>query len=188
MSAMFEGQAVWFGVPAAIGSAVFLLKLLLMLFGGDGAEGDFELDGDVDGFDSDDAFSVLSVQGIAAFAAGFGWGGLGAHLGMGWGVTSAMGCGLVAGIASAWLLGIGIKAVYDLQSSGTVDAQDALGATGEVYAEVPAHGEGSGQVRLVIRNRQRIYDAVSEEGVLQRSTRIRVAAVMDGRTVSVVAD
>lgn len=188
MSAMFEGQALWFGLPAALGTALFVLKLLLMLVGGD-ADGGIETDIDGDtSLDSDAAFSVLSVQGVAAFAAGFGWAGLGAQLGMGWSLTVGMACGAAGGVASAWLLGLALKGIYDLQSSGTVSLQDAVGAVGEVYAEVPAQGEGTGQVRLIIDQRQRIVDAVSEGPGLPRSTRIRVVSLADARTVTISAE
>jgi hypothetical protein len=99
--------AIWFGVPALVGTVFFSLRMALMLIGGADADAGFDVDvnfdvdvdfdvdvGDVDAIsetggdpgDSTQAFKALSVQAIAAFVMGFGWAGLGALSGLGWGL------------------------------------------------------------------------------------------------------
>ena len=82
---LFQQPALWFSIPALAGTAIFLLRLALMLIGGDSSDGGVDLDADAD-FDLGDggdhldpghSFEILSVQAIAAFAMGFGWAGLG---------------------------------------------------------------------------------------------------------------
>lgn len=187
---LFEQQALWFSVPALLGTAVFLVRVLLMFMGGDGdadfGDGGADLnDGGMEGHDSEGAFHVLSVQGIAAFLAGFGWGGVGAHLGLGWMQASSAGVGVAAGVAMVWLLGLLLKGVHDLQSSGTVTLDGALGLVGEVYVEIPPAGQGKGQVRLVMKNRMRIVDAISDDLPVSRSARVRVLSVNGDRSITV---
>lgn len=190
----FGGHATWFTVPALIGTAFFLARVLMMFVGG---VADVDLDGDVDVDladadldhpDSTEAFKFLSVQSILAFAMGFGWAGLGAHKG-----SAIENLGLVLLIATAggvgmvWLLSLLLKAVGDLQSSGNVSIQAALGLEGTIYASVPAKGQGKGRIRLVMDERQRMYSAVTEGEELATNTRVRVTRVNSDNTVTVAA-
>jgi hypothetical protein len=77
--------------------------------------------------------------------------------------------------------------MYDLQSSGNVRLDDAVGIEGQVYANVPAGGEGRGQVRVVMGDRARIYNAVSDGGAIKTGSRIRVVRVNEDRTLTVTA-
>ncbi|MBC8327227.1 MAG: hypothetical protein H8E31_00600, partial [Planctomycetes bacterium] len=45
---LFQQPALWFSVPALAGTAIFLLRLALMLFGGDSSDGGLDLDADFD--------------------------------------------------------------------------------------------------------------------------------------------
>jgi hypothetical protein len=191
--ALFQQPALWFSVPALVGTAVFALRLVLMMVAGDGGDGAIEIDADVD-FDVGDggdhldpgsSFEILSVQAIAAFLMGFGWAGLGGLHGAGWGVTASIGSGLVGGLLMTWVLAALLRWMYSLESSGTVSIQGALGVDGEVYANVPARGQGNGQVRVVMGSRQRIYNAVSDGDEILTSSRVRVTEVNSDRTLTV---
>jgi len=187
--ALFEGQALWFSIPALFGSGMFILRILMMLIGGDGADdfggdaGDVEFD--MEGHDSSGAFEILSIQGASAFLMGFGWVGIGSLLGAGWSPTVSFGTGFLGGMLLVWILGNTLGAVRGLASSGNVNIQEALGKTGEVYARVPASGEGKGQVRVVLSNRQRIYNAVSNGPELGTNAQVRVVAVNDDNSLTV---
>ena len=195
---LFSQEALLFTVPALLGTLVFLLKLGLMALGGVGgdvADVDVDVDVDVDGDlgeevesgDSTAAFTLLSIQSIAAFLMGFGWGGLGGLVGFDWplGISLLLGVGFGAGLI--WLLGLLMKAMYDLQTSGNVHIRDALGAEGQVYANVPAQGAGRGQVRVIIDGRARIYNAVSDGEALATNSRIRVVRVNQDHTLTVTS-
>ncbi len=194
LDALFDQKALLFTVPALLGTAVFLLKLILMALGGFGAatDGPPDIDApdvaaDAAHTDSTQAFKFMSVQSVAAFLMGFGWGGLGGVVGFDWGLPASLLLAVGFGAALVWLLGIVMKAVYDLESSGNIGAHDAAGAEGSVYAGVPARGAGRGQVRVIIGDRERIYSAVSEGDALPTGTRIRVVRANDDRTVTVAA-
>jgi membrane protein implicated in regulation of membrane protease activity len=181
----FADNAVWFTVPAVLGTVFFAGRLALMFMGVS-----HDLPGvdavDVHHGDSSEAFKALSVQGIAAFFMGFGWGGLGGLKGTEWGWTGAMLSALIGGVAMVWLLGLLLKAVYDLQSSGNFKIENAIGVEGSVYANIPGHGEGRGQVKIVIDDRQRIFNAVSEGESLPSNTNVRIVKVNDDNTLTVI--
>lgn len=188
---LFGPTAAWFTIPAIVGTAFFLGRVMLMLVGGADADGGgFEgLDG-ADGFDgadamdadaslddSSEAFQILSVQSLATFMMGFGWGGLGAYLGSGLPVFVAVPVGLVFGVLMVWFLAKILRFVIGLQSSGTMPLYHALEATGTVYTEVPGSGGGTGQVRIVVADRERYFWATTPGDALPRNTEVRVVRV-----------
>jgi hypothetical protein len=185
----FSDNATWFSVPALVGTALFLLRLVLMFIGH--ADLGIDVDGGdamhADHGDSTDAFKVLSIQTVAAFAMGFGWGGLGVLKGSEWSSWLALPVGLACGLGMVWLLAILLKAAYDLQTSGNINLNDTVGADGTVYVTVPGDGHGKGQVQLVLKNRQRMYNAVTQGPPLSSHTRVRVVGVNDDNTVTVEA-
>ena len=192
----FGGLAAWFTIPAFIGSFFFLVRMALMFVGGDGdvdsdfdvgAHGDLHADGHVgDHTDSSSAFKVLSVQTIAAFLMGFGWGGLGGLRGAGWDITSSTVFGFLTGAGMVWLLGKLLGVVYRFQSSGTMRIDAALGVEGSVYIAIPPHREGRGRVRLVIDNRERFYNAVTDHEFIESHARVRVTEINDDNTITVM--
>ncbi len=186
LDAMFAQPALFFTVPALLGTVVFLVQLVMMSLGGAGADVHH---GDVphgtDTTDSTHAFNLLSVQSIAAFLMGLGWGGLGGLIGFDWPLPASLLLGAGLGAVFVWVLALLMKAMYDLESSGNVHAGDAVGHEGSVYANVPAEKAGRGQVRLVIGNRDRTYSAVSDGEALPTGTRVRVIGVNDDQTLRV---
>jgi hypothetical protein len=196
MTELFFGPiAVWFTVPAFVGTLFFSLRTALMFVGGaeGGVDADFDVDIDVDvdvDLDADvdhstEAFKVLSIQSIAAFMMGFGWGGLGGLRGAGWSVLMSTAAGVAAGVGMVWLLGKLLQAVYRLQSSGNVSIARTIDLEGSVYTAIPGHNEGRGRVRLIVDDRERFYRAVTEGEPLPSKERVRVVGVNDDNSVTV---
>jgi len=189
----FADGAGFFTVAAVIGTCVFALRLVLLLVAGDvGAHG-LDLHGDIHfdhsgGHHPEDAFQILSTQGLIAFAMGFGWGGLGGLRGAEWSWLASAGFGFLTGLGMLYLMAGLMRTLQSLESSGNVSLGDALDRVGDIYVSVPAGGKGRGQVRLTLNNRQRIYDAVTEAGEIPSNTRVRVIRVNDDRTLTVVPD
>lgn len=190
---LFSGNTLFFSVPAVAGTFFFILRMTLSFVGLDLDDADGgDIGGHVDAPGGDahhstEYFKVLSIQSIGAFIMGFGWGGLGGLRGAEWSFGTSMISAVIGGIIMVWLLSWLLKVAHDLQSTGTIPISAAMGAQGEVYANVPAHGEGSGQVRLVVNERQRIYNAVSADAALPTNTPVRVVHVNDNNTVTVAA-
>ena len=196
LGGLFQQEALFFTIPAVLGTTVFLIRLGLMTIGGfaDGVDGvdvdvdaDVDLGADVEGGDSTHAFELLSVQSIAAFLMGFGWGGVGGLVGFDWSFPMSMLTGVAFGAGLVWLLGLLMKAMYDLQSSGNVRIQDAVGAQGRVYTNVPAKGDGRGQVRVVVNQRARIYNAVSDGDAIVTNSDVRIVRVNEDHTLTVTS-
>ncbi len=194
LGGLFQQEALFFTVPAVLGTTVFLIRLGLMAIGGfaDGVDGvdvdaDVDLGAEVEGGDSTHAFELLSVQSIAAFLMGFGWGGVGGLVGFDWSFPMSMLTGVAFGAGLVWLLGLLMKAMYDLQSSGNIRIQDAVGAQGRVYTNVPAKGDGRGQVRVVVNQRARIYNAVSDGDAIVTNSDVRIVRVNEDHTLTVTS-
>ncbi len=189
---LFQQEALFFSIPAVLGTTVFLIRLGLMSIGGfadgvDGVDVDIDCDADIEAGDSTQSFELLSVQSVAAFLMGFGWGGVGGLIGFDWSFPMSMLAGAVFGAGMVWLLGMLMKAMYDLSSSGNVNIQDAVGAEGTVYTNVPAKGGGRGQVRVVVNLRARFYNAVSDGDAIVTNSSIRVVRVNDDHTLTVTS-
>ena len=192
---LFGPTASWFTIPAIVGTVFFLGRMALMVIGGadadaggfDALEGVDALDGDAGIDDSGDAFEILSLQAIAAFMMGFGWGGLAAWRGSGLPLPIAGVVGVVIGVAMVWILARVLRFVMGLQSSGTLPLYHALEATGTVYAAIPAGESGTGEVRVVIGDRERYFFATTRGDALPRDTAVRVVAIdADANRVEVV--
>lgn len=186
----FGDNAGYFALPAALGTAFFVLRLgFLMLGHGHGVDLHADADVHFDGHHTDpgDAFKYLSIQSLAAFAMGFGWGGLGAYRGAAWPWPTSMLLAVICGIGMVWLLALLLKAIFDMQQSGNISLDSAIGNEGEVYVNIPASGEGSGQVRMVLCDRMRTVNAKSEGDAIASSRRVRVVRVNQDNTVGVVA-
>lgn len=188
---IFFGQnAGIFTVPAIIGTFFFVLRMSLMLVGGDDG-GDFGVDADpgaldaADATDSDHAFQVVSTQTIAAFMMGAGWAGFGAYRGsgldLGWSLAVAAG----GGISMAWLVIWMMRVVFALRDSGNVSIQQAIGRDAEVYVRVPGARAGPGRVRVVIDDRMRMYTAVTDGEELERGSTVQVTRINPDNTVTV---
>jgi hypothetical protein len=171
IDSLFTPEALLFTIPALLGTMVFLLKLGLLALGA-GADSDVDVPHDVDiphdvdvphdidvdadahdalgQDDSTAAFTYLSIQGIAAFVMGFGWGGLIGFRTLNWEILPSIALGVLFGAFLMWLLGILLRAIYGLQESGNIRITDAVGCEGVVYTNVPGSGEGRGCVRIII--------------------------------------
>lgn len=180
---LFSDQAAWFSIPAFVGTAVFLLRIVLMFIGDLGL--DLHDTSDLHHADPSEAFKILSIQSVAAFLMGFGWGGLGALKGTGYELLTSLAIAFFCGVAMMWVLGLALKAIHDLQTSGNIDPAQTIGAEATVYANIPAAGQGAGQVQVIIDQRQRTYNAVSTGPALASHERVRVVGVNDPTTLSV---
>src|SRR5262245_60610599 len=117
----FSNGAGWFSVLAFCGTSVFLLRLVLLFAGHHAGDMHVDVGGGAHGVhtdahaDSNSAFKALSLQTIAAFMMGAGWGGLGALKGSGLSWTPTILIALISGIAMVWLLALLLKGIHDLQ-------------------------------------------------------------------------
>lgn len=198
---LFSNGAAWFSIPAIIATIFFSIRLIMSFFGAgldlghDALNAGLDIFGadptDLDALHSDptDAFQWLSLQSLAAFVMGFGWGGLAAYRGSGWSPFMSVLVGIAVGVAMVWVLGMLLRTIYRLQVTGNIAADAAVGIEGDVYLSVPAtdaaKGAGLGKVRVVIDRRQRLYNAISDAGEIPTHARVRVLRVNPDNSLTV---
>ena len=144
-----SGLPFVYGICALVGGCLFLVVMVLMFIGIE-----FDIDALADGS------GHVSLHGISGFFTLFGLVGL--YLdSQGHGVlVSSMG-GIGAGGMMFLTVSRIIMAMKKLESSGNITVDQTVGAKGSVYAEI-LPGE-SGAVTIFIDERERRYDAVTDE-------------------------
>ena len=161
-----------YGICALVGGGLFLIIMALMFIGIE-----FDLDALADGS------GHVSLHGISGFFTLFGLVGL--YLdSQGYGVlVSSMG-GIGAGGVMFLAVSRIIMAMRNLESSGNITVDQTVGAKGSVYAEI-LPGE-SGAVTIFIDERERRYDAVTDEPAgLKTGDLIEVKEVISGSLLKV---
>ena len=161
-----------YGICALVGGGLFLIIMVLMFIGIE-----FDLDALADGS------GHVSLHGISGFFTLFGLVGL--YLdSQGYGVlVSSMG-GIGAGGVMFLAVSRIIMAMRNLESSGNITVDQTVGAKGSVYAEI-LPGE-SGAVTIFIDERERRYDAVTDEPAgLKTGALIEVKEVISGSLLKV---
>jgi len=178
-----------FLVCAIAGGVAFLIWVALQFVG---ADLDTEVDVDVDGgFDAsegsgtaDVSFTLLSFQGLSSFFTMFGLVGLAAHREGELSSLISVGIGALAGIAMTSVISRLFKTFNQLQSSGTLKMESAIGQEATIYLTVPEEGEG--KVQLTMQGRFQVMPAVTDAGErLETGTRVLVVRVNDERTLVV---
>ncbi len=153
-------------VCIVIGGVLFILRAILFAIGGGGDSGgdasidsgsDFDLDGDVDHI-AEPGLKLVSMQGITGFFLMFGLVGMAMSRGgmqAGWTALGGVAAGLVTMLATAKV----VLEMQRLQSSGTLQMENAIGKVGRVYLTIPE--EGSGKVSIVVQGGLRELEAIS---------------------------
>jgi hypothetical protein len=133
--------------------------------------------------DSDFSFKLLSMQGLTAFFMMFGLVGLAILRTRAPIILSVFG-GVAAGLFAVWIISILFAQMKRLQSEGTLDLQNAVGASGSVYLPIPKGG--SGQVQVAVQGSLKVFDAVSaDKKMIPTGEKIQVVGVVDQKTLIV---
>jgi len=182
-----DGLQLFFLVCAVVGGLLFLLRLVLAIFAGDGHDLEPGMEvgdaGDIIG-DSDATFRVLSVQGMLGFLLIFGLTGLTMSIQMEASHVVSVGVAFGAGFLTMLLLGWITLSLRGLDRSGNIRLDRAVGAEGTVYLTIPEGGTGQAQVN--VQNRLRVIDALSEDKQeIETGTRVKVVRVVGDDTLVV---
>ena len=167
-----SGLPLLYGICAVIGGCLFLILMVLMLIG---IEFDFDALADGSGH--------VSLHGISGFFTLFGIVGLYLNS-QGYGALVSSAGGIGAGGMMFLAVSRIIMSMRKLESSGNIAVDQAVGARGSVYAEI-LPGE-SGAVNIFIDERERRYDAVTDEPAgLKTGDVIEVKEVISGDLLKV---
>ncbi len=167
-----SGLPFVYGICALVGGCLFLVVMVLMFIGIE-----FDLDALADGS------GHVSLHGISGFFTLFGLVGLYLDSQGHGALVSSMG-GIGAGGVMFLAVSRIIMAMKKLESSGNITVNQTVGAKGSVYAEI-LPGE-SGTVNIFIDERERRYDAVTDEPAgLKTGDVIEVKEVISGDLLKV---
>jgi len=165
------GKIYW--LVAIPSSVIFLLMLIMSLLGSDS-----DHDQDVDGDHSFGGY-IFSFKTIISFLTAASWTGIASLSSqvMLWAtVIISVSSGVVLMLIMAFLFYMLSK----MQSSGTMNIENAIGATGDVYITVPAQKTGIGKVQVIVQGALRTLDAMTDEDIpLKTRTAIEVVGIVD---------
>lgn len=174
---------------ALLGTTLFVVKMILLLVSGD-SEGSTEFDdASLDNpshVDGGETFSLVSVQSILAFFMGSGWVGLACREEFEMeklpSMAAAVGFGFAMMLLSSYLTmkikGLNASPVNKIDKS-------AIGKKGRAYTNIPANGEGMGQVEITINEKQQILQAFSSGEAIKSFANVKVVDVDDSGNITV---
>lgn len=145
----------------------------------DGIFGDGDSDVDADA-DADFSLRLFSFRGIIAFVCVFGWVGV---LCTRYQLATPLAVllSVVAGFVAMLVIAVLFRMVYSLQSDGTEDIRNALGASGTVYLRIPAQREGCGKVNLLLDGKLVEKEAITDDReIIQYGEQIVVIGISGG--------
>ena len=179
-------------VIAIVASVLLVIQIVLLLIGlghsadvdvpgGTGADFDDAVNGDYADLGS---VKILTVRGAICFLAVGGWVAVCFnYIIPEW--ASAL-IGVAAGVLTAWLLALALRAFNKFEANGNIDLGKVVGKTGTVYIPVPAKGQGRGKINLVVDDRMIEVDAVNEEEApLSTGSAVSVVSRLDETTLVV---
>ncbi|UYQ92029.1 hypothetical protein MKQ68_18240 [Chitinophaga horti] len=160
-------------VVTIIFTLLFLLQMGITLLGGehDGSVGDAD-----DAVSGDDGigFQFFTLKNMLAFFTILGWTGL-ACINSGMGNLGTLVISVIAGLAMMVIMSLLFYYTSKLSHSGTMNLQNAVGQTGEVYLTIPGRRSGTGKVHIRIQGGIRELDALTDDlADLPSHSRIRV--------------
>ena len=196
------GLELVFVICATFGGALFVVRLILMFMGAADSEAPdgMDVDGmDVDGMDvhdmdvhdidsadgvhdADISFKLLSLQGITAFFMMFGL--------VGWAMIRQgdypplvpIASGTVGGLATIWVMKKIFQFATSLQSSGTMDLNNAIGQEGTVYLTI--RPGDIGKVQVNVQNTLSVLNAITESTEeIKTGTDVRVVKIKADKLV-----
>jgi len=187
-----SGLELLFACCAVFGAVLFIIRLILMFMGIGHAADSGNMDaGHLDSapidhtgetHDSDISFKLFSLQGITAFFMMFGL--------IGWAVIRQgdypavfpIAAGTAAGLGTVWVIKKIFQFAASLQSSGTMNLQNAVGQGGTVYLTI--RPGKSGKVQVTVQEQLSVLDAVAEgPEEIKTGEAIRVVRIAGGKLV-----
>lgn len=167
------------GVAALVALA---LQFVLLFFGLDDSG---DLGDGVDLGEHGSGLGVFSFRGITAFFLGFGWTGVIA-LKAGLSLALAIVLGLLCGTVMMVVIFLLMRSMMRLQSSGTLNYVNAVGAVATVYVTIPGEAKAGGQVEVMIQGRLTTAEALQKgSSPIAPGTKVRVVETVGQSTLVV---
>ncbi len=176
-------QTYW--IIAIIGSVIFIVIMIMTLFGGD-MDSDMELDeGDFQADDGGVGFQFFTFKNLVAFFTIFGWTGV-VCIDNGFSTGLTLFIAAIAGLAMMVATSSLFYFMYRLSESGTLQIKNAVGTIGEVYLPIGANRSKTGKIQIKVQGALRELEALTDEDVdLKTGTVIKVTEVISAELLLV---
>jgi hypothetical protein len=160
-------------------SLVFLIQLIMTLFGGDfdssASVGDADVS--VDG-DHGIGFQFISIKNLVAFFTIFGWTGIACMSG-GLSPVLTVVIALVAGLLMMLLMAFLIYNMSKLAEDGTMKMKAAIGKTATVYLTIPAKRSAQGKVQMNFHGFQTLDAVTDDEVEIKNGSMVKVLDIIN---------
>lgn len=166
-------RVLW--ILAIPSSLIFLIQSVATFMGMD-ADGGMDADIDTDG--DDGPFQLFTFRNMINFFLGFSWTGITLYDS----IENHFILGLVAfvvGVVLVFLVMMIFVQMAKMAQSGTMNYENAVGQTCEVYLSIPAKNAGRGKVHIRIQGALRELDAVSNDQAIPSGTQVKVIALQN---------
>lgn len=168
---------------AIVGSAIFVLQLVLLLVGIDSDVADIDFDAG-DTLDLGGGLSLFSIKSLINFVVGFGWGGVCLSNSIeNKGVLVLV--ALLVGLFLAWLYLFLYKKVRRLESNGAFNIVNCEGKVADVYLRIPAARSGQGKIQISINGSVHEIAAITDGNELPSGSKVTVVEIIDKSLVRV---
>ena len=147
-------------IVAIFSTILLLIQLVITLIAGD-----FNTDTDIHAdamHIGDEGFHIFTYKNVLGFFTIFAWTGLG-FLKIGLGIFFSMVASILAGTIMMLLMAWIFLKISKLNESGTMDIQNAIDKTCEVYLTIPGERKGRGKVMINIQGSIHELEAVTDD-------------------------
>ncbi len=138
----------------------FLIQLIMTFIGGD-IDHDMDHDGSIDA-DHGMGFQFLTFKNMVAFLTLFAWSGL-ASIEGGFSLAITIIISTISGLIMMTIMAALFYYISGFTHSGTLDYNNAVGETGDVYLTIPAKKSGMGKVQITVQGHLRTLNAMTED-------------------------
>jgi len=141
---------------------LFLIQLVMTFIAGDmDHDMDHDVDTQIDG-DHGIGFQFITFKNLIAFFTLFAWSGLAAIEG-GFGLSIIIIISTISGLAMMIIMAALFYYISRFTQSGTLNMENAVGETGDVYLTIPAKKSGMGKVQITIQGHLHTLNAMTED-------------------------
>jgi hypothetical protein len=173
-------NVLWFIAIAT--SIIFLIQFILLLFGGDSGETEFQVETD---FQTDNiqhdvghSFQFLSIRNGITFLMFTSWGTL--YL-IGTDVSPILSIlfGIGVGVVVTFIMSLVYYMMFKLQTNNVPTLNGIVGKIGTVYLRIPKRDMGMGKITIMINGSINTIDAISYDEELKTGDKCVVIAIIN---------
>ncbi len=137
----------------------FFIQLIITFIGGDV---DHDFDHDFDGDTGGGGFHPFTFKNMVAFFTLFAWSGL-ASIEGGFSLAITIFISTISGLIMMLIMAFLFYYISKFTHSGTLDLNNAIGQTGDVYLTIPAKKAGMGKVQINVQGQLRTLNAMTSD-------------------------